>query len=216
MLFNLNICKMRKTLLFALVACFVSGLDAQELKPLKLNKPDVKRGLPVMTALEKRHSEREFSDKKLNMQDLSDLLWAANGINRPASAKRTAPSALNKQEIEVYVCMPEGTYRYNAKTHSLLPVTKEDLRPAVAGSQGFVKQAPLCLVLVADLEKFNGEVLMPAMDAGIVSQNINLFCAGMGLVTVPRASMDQAALKKGLKLKDSQRPLMNNPVGYAK
>ena len=155
-----------------------------------------------MTALQKRQSTREYADKKLELQDLSDLLWAAAGINRPESGKRTSPTAMNKQEIDVYVCLQEGAYLYHPKANSLEPVTKEDLRPAVGGGQGFVATAP--------------EVLRPALDAGIVSQNISLFCSGTGLVTVPRASMDQAKLKSGLKLKDTQRPLINHPVGYAK
>lgn len=207
---------MKKLLLLLVLAYPLMGIQAQELKTLKLNKPDTQRGLPVMTALEKRHSTREYANKKLNMQDLSDLLWAAVGINRPESGKRTAPTALNKQEIDVYVCLAEGTYLYNAKAHELIPVAKGDFRPAVAGGQAFVTQAPVCLVIVGDLSKFNGEILMPAVDAGIVSQNISLFCSGAGLVTVPRASMDQVKLKTALKLKESQRPLMNHPVGYAK
>lgn len=205
---------MKKILLLSLlIGMFWEG-QAQELRPLKLNQPNVKRGLPVMTALQQRQSTREYADKKIELQDLSDLLWAAAGINRPESGKRTAPTAMNKQEIEVYVCLPEGTYLYNPKTNMLDPVVKEDLRSAVGGGQDFVAKAPVCLLMVADLSKFNGEVLMPALDAGIVSQNISLFCAGTGMVTVPRASMDQAKLKSVLKLKDSQRPLINHPVGY--
>lgn len=207
---------MKKMLLLSLMTLMFMGLQAQDLKTLKLNKPDTKRGVSVMAAFEKRQSTREYADRKLETQDLSDMLWAANGINRPESGKRTAPTAMNKQEIDVYVCLPEGAYLYDAKIHALVPVAKGDFRPAVAGGQDFVTKAPVCLVIVADLEKFEGEVLMPAVDAGIVSQNISLFCAGMGLVTVPRASMDQVKLKTILKLKDSQQPLMNHPVGYAK
>ena len=207
---------MKKFLLFSLLVGLFGGSQAQDLKPIKLNQPNVKRGLPVMTALQKRQSTREYADKKLELQDLSDLLCAAAGINRPESGKRTSPTAMNKQEIDVYVCLQEGAYLYHPKANSLEPVTKEDLRPAVGGGQGFVATAPVCLVMVADLSKFGGEVLMPALDAGIVSQNISLFCSGTGLVTVPRASMDQAKLKSGLKLKDTQRPLINHPVGYAK
>lgn len=169
-----------------------------------------------MQALEKRQSTREYADKALSLQDLSDLLWAANGINRPESGKRTAPSAMNKQEIDVYVCLPEGAYLYEAKTNSLKPVAKGDFRAAVGGGQAFVAKAPVCIVLVGNLDAFRGDASMPAMDAGIVSQNISIFCAGTGLVTVPRASMDQAKLKSALKLKDSQRLFMNHPVGYAK
>lgn len=207
---------MKRILLLSVIACLYTGLQAQDLKTVKLNKPDTQRGLSLMAALEQRHSTREFSDRKLELQDLSDLLWAAVGINRPESGKRTAPTAMNKQEIDVYVCLPEGAYLYDAGAHALTPVAKGDFRQAVAGGQAFAKTAPVCLVIVADLDKFKGEVLMPAMDAGIVSQNISLFCSAAGLITVPRASMDQDQLKKVLKLKDGQRPLMNHPVGYAK
>lgn len=207
---------MKKLVLFTVLTCVLISLQAQDLKPIQLHKPNVQRGISVMSALEKRHSTREYAEKKLELQDMSDLLWAAVGINRPESGKRTSPTAMNKQEIEVYVCLAEGAYVYNAKEHVLEPVAKGDFRPAVGGGQDFVKSAPACLVIVGDLDKFNGEILMPAVDAGIVSQNISLFCAGTGLVTVPRASMDQAQLKKVLKLRAGQRPLMNHPVGYPK
>ncbi len=207
---------MKNFLLLMIIACVGSGIQAQELKTIQLNKPDTQRGLSLMEALAKRQSTREFASKPIDLQDLSDLLWSAVGINRPESGKRTAPTAMNKQEIEVYVCLPEGAYLYNAQKHQLNPVAKGDFRPAVGGGQNFVNHAPVCLVIVADLDKFNGEILMPAIDAGIVSQNISLFCAANGLVTVPRASMNQEQLKQNLKLKGSQRPLMNHPVGYVK
>lgn len=207
---------MKKILLFFVWIGLYSGIQAQELKTIQLNKPDTKKGLPVMQALEKRQSVREYADKKLTHQDLSDLLWAANGINRPELGKRTAPSAMNRQEIDVYVCMPEGAYLYDAQTNTLKPVAKGDLRSAVGGGQAYVAKAPLCIVLVGNLEDFNNDVLMPAVDAGIVSQNISLFCSGTGLVTIPRASMDYEKLKSTLKLKNSQRLLLNHPVGYAK
>lgn len=207
---------MKKLLLFSVMACMFMGMQAQELKTIKLNKPNTKRGLPVMTALEQRHSTREYANRSLELQDLSDLLWAAVGINRPESGKRTSPTAMNKQEIDVYVCFPEGAYLYDPKAHVLNPVAKGDFRPAIAANQPYVKVAPVCLVIVADLSKFNGDVFMPSLDAGIVSQSISLFCSGCGLVTVPRAYMNQDQLKKDLKLKASQRPLMNQLVGYAK
>lgn len=207
---------MKKLLLLCTAVFLGIGVYAQELTTIKLNKPDTQRGLSVMAALEKRQSTREYANRALKLQDLSDLLWAAVGINRPESGKLTAPTAMNKQEIEVYVCLPEGAYLYNAKNHELTPVAKGDFRPAVAGGQTFVNTAPLCLVIVADLGKYNGEILMPAVDAGIVSQNISLFCAATDLVTVPRASMDQVQLKKVLRLKETQRPIMNHPVGYTK
>ncbi len=201
-----------------LACCFSIGLSAQGLEEIKLLTPDKTRGSSMMQAFANRHSDRVFANKKLSVKDLSDLLWAANGVNRADKGMRTAPSALNKQDIDVYVVLAEGAYLYDAKAHTLKPVAKGDYRPLLAGGQDFVNKAPACLLLVSDLSRFGEEKeytrMMAAMDAGIVSQNINLFCAGAGLSTVPRASMDQAGLRKALKLKDSQIPLMNNPVGY--
>ncbi len=190
-------------------------------KVIRLPKPDMNRGGTVMKALADRHSTREFAAKALSMADLSDLLWAANGVNRPESGKRTAPSAMNKQDVDVYVVLPQGTYLYDAKAHQLNLVSEGDHRDAVAGGQAFVKTAPVSLVLVSDVARM-GDVkdshalLMCAVDAGIVSQNISVFCSAANLATVPRASMDEAKLRTVLKLKDSQKPLMNHPVGYSK
>ena len=181
---------MRKLSFIFASLLLVVTMYAQDLKAIKLSSPDKNRGSSIMKALSDRHSDREYAAKELSLQDLSDLLWAANGINRP-DGKRTAPSALNKQDIDIYVIMKEGAYLYDAKANSLQPIAKGDHRAAVAGSQDFVKSAPV-----------------------IVCQNINIFCAATGLATVPRATMDQAALKRILKLTDSQLPIMNNPVGY--
>ena len=174
-----------------------------------------------MKALSERQSTREYASKALSLADLSDLLWAANGINRPESGKRTAPSALNKQDVDVYVILPEGSYVYDAKNHQLNLVSEGDHRDAVAGGQTFVKAAPVSLVLVSDVSLFDDaqkpqNQVVGAMDVGIVSQNISLFCANAKLATVPRGSMDATQLKKVLKLKDSQIPMLNHPVGYFK
>lgn len=210
---------MRKLSILLSSLLMIVTLHAQDLKEIKLNNPDKNRGTSVMKALSDRHSDREYAAKELSIQDLSDLLWAANGINRP-DGKRTAPSALNKQDIDVYVIMKEGAYLYDAKANSLQPVAKGDHRSAVAGAQDFVKAAPVSLVLVSDLSRFGNITdqtkLMAAVDAGTVCQNINIFCSAAGLATVPRASMDQTALRRILKLTDNQLPIMNNPVGYPK
>lgn len=216
---NLKLKAMRLVSIVFIVCLWVSTMNAQNLSKIMLPAPTADRGASVMKALAERQSRRAFSSKAISLADLSDLLWAANGVNRPADGKRTAPSALNKQDIDVYVFTPEGVYLYDAVQHVLNPIAVGDQRDAVAGGQDFVKQAPVCLVYVSDLSRFgmgNTEQvkLMAAMDAGIVSENVNLFCAGVGLATVPRASMDQAALKKILKLSGSQLPLMNNPVGH--
>ena len=211
----------RMRILFVLaVSIAYTGISAQELQVIKLNAPNKTRGSVVMKAFSDRHSDRVFDEKDLNLSDLSDLLWAANGINRP-DGKRTAPSAMNKQEIDVYVIRKDGAYLYDAKSHTLNPIAKGDHRGLVAGSQDFVNATPVSLVMVIDLEKLGNATseqtrLMGAVDAGIVSQNINIFCAGVGLSTVPRATMDQTGLRKVLQLKDTQLPIMNNPIGYPK
>ena len=212
---------MKKIILSVLLLGIIMGLQAQELKVINLNKPDKSRNVTLMQALNKRHSERAFANKQLTHQDLSDLLWAANGINRPSEGKRTAPSANNVQGVDVYVCMKDGCYLYDAKAHQLQPVAKGDYRSAVARQQNFVTEAPVCLILVADLSRFNSGnpeqlLIVGACDTGIISQNISLFCSSAGLVTVPRMKMDKNALEKILKLKKSQHLLLNHPVGYAK
>jgi len=199
----------------ALSAC----LHAQDLQTMALNLPDKSRGLPVMQALEKRASSWEFSDKKLNLQDLSDLLWAADGINRPEIKKRTAPSAQNAQDIDIYVFMEEGIYIYNASGNALNPVKKGDFRSLIEKVEPYKGNAPVILLLVSDISRFRAggdsiRLSWAAMDAGIVSQNIALFCASAGLNTRPRSSMDHAGLREILKLKDTQYIMLNNPVSY--
>jgi SagB-type dehydrogenase family enzyme len=212
-----------KKQLFCLFAAFLAaaGLSAQELRTIKLDAPDRSGGEQLMKVFSNRKSDREFAPDKLKPQDLSNLLWAANGVNR-ADGKRTAPTAVNAQDVDLYAILPEGAYLYNAKEHALIPVATGDLRAAVAGGgQDFVKAAPLCLVIVSDLTRLSKNPdentrLMGAVDVGIVCQNINIACAGLGLATVPRGSMDKEALTKALKLTSGNLVLMNNPVGYPK
>ena len=193
-----------KTLLS--VCVFLSSLItgcSQTLEPIALSAPDMTRQATLMQAFAQRQSTREFSPKMLSKQDLSDLLWAANGINRPESGKRTAPSAMNRQDIEIYVCLEKGAYFFDHKENALLPVTDRDIRT--------MKEAPVCLILVA---KGTGDQTWGAVDAGIVSQNISLFCAGAGLATVPRGSMDTGGIIRALRLSGDRTPLLNHPVGY--
>jgi nitroreductase len=199
----------------AVVAC------AQDGNSIKLNAPNKERGLTIMKALEQRKSTREYADKQLSVQDLSDLLWAANGINRPDEGKRTAPTAMNQQEIDIYVLTADGASLYDAKNNVLQVVTKDDLRPMLAAGQDFVTTAPVVLLIVADASRFRGGDTehgrtMMACDAGIVSQNISLFCSGCGFVTVPRAMMDREPLAKALGLSESCQLYLNHPVGFAK
>ena len=197
------------------------SISAQELQTIKLSAPSEKGGLTVMEAFANRQSVRGFSNKKLSAQDLSDLVWATAGINRADKNLRTAPSWRNFQEIDLYVCFPEGVYFYNAKEHVLEPVMKGDFYPYLAtNNQTFVNDAPVILLLVTDFDKIKNETNPPmvisGIDAGIVSQNVSLFCAGKNMVTVPRGFMDKEGLKKALKLKDTQYIMLNHPVGYPK
>jgi len=212
---------MKKMIIYICFSILAGSLFAQELKTIVLNPPDLKRGLPVMEALSLRASASEFTGTKLSLQDLSDLLWATNGINRKETGKRTAPSAMNSQDIDVYVFTEEGTYLYVANSHVLNPVVSGDQRTLVAGRQVEFAKAAVMLVLVSDISRFKSgdepsKLSWAAMDAGIVSQNIAIFCAGTGLNTRPRATMDLEKLKSILHLKDSQHLILNNPVSYKK
>ena len=211
---------MIRTTIFTLLGFLCAfAIQAQELRAIKLNAPDKTRGLAIMKALDERQSIREYAADRIKPQDLSDLLWAANGINRP-DGRRTAPSCRNFQDVEIFVVLPEGAYYYNAQEHALEPVSAGDYRSAVAAGQDFAKEAPLSIVLVADMTKYGNmsenSKLMAAIDVGIVCQNINVACAGLGMATVPRGTMDQAILRTALKLKDNHILLINNPVGYPK
>ena len=185
---------------------------------IKLNAPNKERGSSLMKTLNDRQSSREMDTKALDIQDLSDLLWAANGVNRP-DGRRTAPTAMNRQDIDLYVALPEGAYLYDANEHILRLVAGEDIRPLLAGPQEFIKSAPIVLIIVSDTAKFPAGIdgkLWGAFDAGIVSQNINLFCSAVGMKTVPRAYMDATKVKEALKLSEGQVVMLNNPVGYPK
>jgi SagB-type dehydrogenase family enzyme len=186
-------------------------------KQVPLPKPQTDGGKPLMQVLKDRKSTRVFADRKLSEQTLSNLLWAACGINR-ADGKRTAPSAMNKQEIDVYVVLAEGAFLYDPKEHTLKQVSSADLR-AQAGTQEFVKAAPVNLVYVVDTAKMgtNPEetrILWYGVATGAITQNVYLFCASEGLVTVARAFVDRAALAKSLSLKPEQRITLSQTVGF--
>jgi SagB-type dehydrogenase family enzyme len=152
-------------------------------------------------------------------QTLSDLIWAAYGINRPDSGKRTAPSALNKQEIDLYVVMKDGAYFYNAKEHRLELIAGKDIRK-LSGKQGFVKNAAVNLVYVADMKRSAGDdteerLVYAGSAAGFIGQNVYLFCASEGLATVIRAYIDREQLGRALKLKPKHRIILSQSVGYS-
>jgi len=193
---------------------------ADEFKPIPLPPPQTEIGKPLMEALKLRQSSRSFDSKPLPRQELSNLLWAADGINRPDSGKRTAPSAMNCQEVDVYVALPEALYLYEPKMHTLVPVVGKDLR-STTGKQDFVKDAPLNLVYVADLAKMKSATeadkqLYSGADVGFIAQNVYLYCASQGLAVVVRGSVDRTMLSQSMKLRPDQRIILAQTVGYAK
>ena len=224
------------------IACvYAQQAQTQELQAIKLAEPTRTGGLPAMEAFSRRASVTSWSDKELSPQDLSDLLWAANGINRPDIKKRTAASAMNAQDVDIYVFMKTGVYVYDAANHALNPVVSGDHReeirmapggappgrpagtpPAGAPARGRGAQgspAPINLILVSDTSRFGAgtpelKYEWGAIDTGLVSQNIALFCAAKGFGTRPRASISKDYLRKLLKLKDTQFPFLEHPVGY--
>jgi SagB-type dehydrogenase family enzyme len=207
-------------MLAALIACSTAAF-AEQGKVVPLPKPDMEGGKPLMQVLKERKSTRQYSDKQLSKQVMSNLLWAAWGINRPKYGKRTAPSAVNRQEIDVYVATTEGLYLYDAKAHALKLILEEDIR-ADTGTQSFVKTAPVNLVYVADLSKLgrrsakSENLSGSAANTGFISQNVYLFCASEGLGTVVRGMVDKRALAEKMQLRDDQRVILAQSVGYPK
>ena len=214
-----NTCAIAGALL--LVILTASALAAAEdLKAIELPKPNMKGGMPLMEALSARATHREYDTRDLPMQVLSDLLWAGFGINRPESGKRTAPSAMNRQETDIYVALKSGLYVYDAKGNVLKPVLAEDIREAT-GMQPFVKSAPVNLVFVADFARMGDssdetKKIYSAADVGFISQNIYLFCASEGLATVVRGWFDREKLREVMKLRPEQRMVLTQTVGYPK
>lgn len=192
--------------------CFSQG-------SIKLPEPRKDGGKPLMQCLQERRSTRSFASKDLPPQVLSDLLWAAYGVNRPDSGGRTAPSAKNRQEIDIYVAKKDGLFLYDAADNELEPVLLEDIR-YLTGEQGFVEVAPVNLIFVANHTKMEGmtegqKEFYATVDTGFISQNVYLFCASEGLATVVRGMFNSLSLAKAMRLRASQRLILTQTVGYA-
>ena len=197
---------MKKILTTAILAiCLTSSCAAQ---------------MSVTDALKLRHSERSYATTPLTDQQIIDVLWAANGISH--DEKRTAPSAIDAQDIEMYVCSAKGTFKY-VDSDKLQKVTDQDIRPLFKGRNSFVDQAPVTILLISNQENFgtprpgkeNRNLNFGMMDAGIVSENISLYCTAVGLGTVCCAPpMPAAEIQKALKLNDKQIPIIYHPIGY--
>lgn len=189
----------------------------EETKSVALPPPHTEGGMPLIKALKLRHSTREYADKPISRETLSDLLWAAYGINRP-SGDRTAPYWRHVMVIDIYAAMADGVWLYEPKTHALLPHLPDDIR-AATGSQNFVGGAPLNLVYVAHGERMTDvspeeRRLYASVDVGFIGQNVYLFCASAGLASVFRGSVDQAKVARLLKLPDQQFVTFAQTVGY--
>jgi nitroreductase len=191
----------------------------QELKPRGLPPPRSTGGQPLTEALKLRRSTREYSDRPLPAQVLSDLLWAAFGVNRP-SGDRTAPYWRHVMVMDIYVAMADGVWLYEPKAHTLLPHLKDDIR-AQTGLQDFVATAPLNLVYVAHGERMTDisseeRRLYASVDTGFIGQNVYLFCASEGLATVFRGAVDYPKLARTLQLPDQQFVTFAQTVGYSR
>ncbi len=212
---------MKKILLSIASVAAVAVTNAQD---INLPAPDFSQSsTSTIEALKTRHSVRSFTNKELTNQQLSNLCWAACGQSRDAQ-HITAPTAMNKQEIRLFVFTKNGAFEYVAKDNKLVKKADGDQRSLIAGGkqfkQDFVMDCPVSLLMVIDFEKFGSQdshaQMMGCVDAGIVSENINLYCQSVGLATVPRATHDTEGLKALLGLGDKQLPILNNPVGFEK
>lgn len=205
---------MKKYLLSIILAVITANMNAQEVKKLPL--PDMQLNVTLTEALQKRKSDRDFkAGGTISDQQLSLLLWAACGVNRADRKLLTIPTAVNAQDIQVYVCSQDGVSLYQPYDNTLLKITDKDVREQLAERQQNMKVAPIFLLIVSNQEKFrNGSEIYGAMDAGYSSQNICLMCAALGLKTVPRAMMDKEGVAKALSLNDKQILELNHPIGY--
>ncbi|NLH49660.1 MAG: SagB/ThcOx family dehydrogenase [Myxococcales bacterium] len=206
-------------ILSLLLVCPLTVSAGEAGKTIQLPAPQTDGGRPLMQVLKERHTTREFAATPLDDQILSNLLWAADGINRPDTGGRTAPSARNGQEIGLYVARADGLYLYDAGANQLKLVLANDLR-AATGMQPFVKDAPVNLIYVADFAKMSGDdgdkILYSAADAGFIAENAYLFSASQGLAVVVRGAIDREALAKAMKLRPGQKIILAQTIGYPK
>lgn len=192
----------------------------QELKAIQLPEPKLNENKSLAQALKDRKTTRAYALDNLSEQTLSNLLWAAFGINRPDSGRRTAPSAKNWQEIEVYVATTTGMYLYDPKGNALVPIVAGDIR-SLTYTQATFKDAPIHLVYVADLEKMGedeegSKLVLAGMDTGFVAENVYLYCAYEGLNTGFRVTIDKEKLAQALHLRPTQRIMAAQSIGLPK
>ena len=207
-----------KTIISTLtILIFLTNVNmAQE--TISLPKPKTEGGKPLMEALKNRQSARTFQNKELALQDISNILWAAYGINRENPNKRTVPSARNKQEFDIYLSLSKGLYLWNSIEKTLALVKKGDFRNEI-GMQDYVGTAPLILIYVADFDKMDGmdddrRNFYSANDCGYICQNVYLYAASENLSTVVIGSVKKEKVFELLNLKQSQHVILAQPIGY--
>ncbi len=203
---------------------FISGLlflfssvFCQYVETIKLPEPKKSGGMSLNKALSLRQSQRSFSDREPDLKIISNLLWAANGVNRPDGG-RTVPSARSWRPVDIYVVKADGWYLYEPNEHVLLKLGNEDYRE-YAGLQDFVKSAPLNLVYIADFDRMTGgteenRIFSSAADVGFISQNVYLYCASVKLSTVVRGQIDKDKIREVFNLRPGQHPLLAQTIGY--
>ncbi len=215
----MNKINLRSLLFVIFIVVFSFSTIAQEGEVLKLPEPQTSGGMSLLDALGLRESSRSYSGDQLSEQQLSDLLWAAFGISRPEERLRTAPSARNWQDIDIYVVMTEGWFLFDHEEHALIKKGDEDLREHT-GLQDFVNIAPVNLVYVSDFTKMPDNVdeetksFYASNHAGYISQNVYLYCASEGLATVVRGAIDRDEIREALELEDHQRVIFAQTVGH--
>lgn len=205
--------------IFLCMAILLSQVNAfsQDKAVIKLPEPQLEKGKPLMQALKSRQSIRTYSDREIPVQEMANLLWAANGINRKDVNRRTVPTAQNKQEIEIYVSNKEGLFLYDAQQHALVTIHNRDIR-ALTGMQPYVGTAPANIVIVANLSKMGADkqanLQTANIDAGFVSQNIYLYCASENMATVVRGSVDREKLGPEMELGADYYIVVAQTIGY--
>ena len=202
----------------ATFAASSGGAAADAPAAVKLPAPRKAGGMPLFDAIARRRSTRDYSERPLPQQILSDLLWAAFGINRPDGG-RTAPYAMHIIMIDIYVATADGVWLYEPTAHALLPHMKDDIR-AATGEQDFLGHAALDLVYVAHGERMKDvspeeRRISASADAGFIGQNVHLFCASEGLATVFRGALDATKVAQIMRLPSEQFVTFAQTVGFA-
>jgi|LSQX01.3.fsa_nt_gb nitroreductase len=206
---------MKNLLTRALMIVALTGVTMAD--QINLPTPSKEGGKPLMTALSERKTSREFSDREIPLQMLSDMLWAAYGINRP-DGRLTSPTAINRQEIDLYLVMKNGAYFYNPKELKLAKISEKDIR-TTSGFGKFAEKAPLTIIFVVNkgrqqISDPTASLTLGAVDCGFIGQNLYLYCASEGLNTVFFATLNKEALSTALKLEKGNEVFFGQSIGF--